>query len=171
MIAVAYENLPQELKQREQWTNYQLRHRNGDPKVTKVPVNGATGELTSTMDRTTWISFAAAERAAAAEGVDGIGFVFTGDDPYTGVDLDGVRDPETGELEPAARAIIASLDSYTEISQSGTGVHTIVRGALPAGRRRKGKTEVYDAKRYFVMTGKRAAMDANHHRATRQGTR
>ena len=30
----------------------------------------------------------------------GIGFVFTKDDNFTGLDLDKCRDPETGELSP-----------------------------------------------------------------------
>jgi hypothetical protein len=46
------------------------------------------------------------------------------------------------------------LDSYAETSVSGTGVHVIVRANLNGHqRRRNGPVEVYDAGRYFVMTG------------------
>jgi len=89
-------------------------------------------------------------------GFAGVGFVFSSDDPYTGIDLDKCRNPETGQIEESAQGIIEQLDSYTEASQSGTGVHIIVRGWLPQGngaRRRTGGIEMYDAGRFFVMTG------------------
>ncbi|MDE6834030.1 MAG: hypothetical protein K2J39_07295, partial [Ruminococcus sp.] len=48
---------------------------------------------------------------------------------------------------------VNGLGSYTEISQSGHGLHIICRGKLPEGARRKGKFEMYDRGRYFIMTG------------------
>ena len=85
----------------------------------------------------------------------GIGFMFHPDDPYAGVDLDGCRDPETGEVEGWARKVVEALDSYTEISPSGTGLKVFVRGELPSGRRRKGKIEMYGRGRFFTTTGHR----------------
>src|SRR5207244_12523629 len=58
------------------------------------------------------------------DGFAGVGFVFSSDDPYTGVDLDKCRNPETGQIEEWAQGIIEQLDSYTESSQSGTGVRS-----------------------------------------------
>src|SRR5262249_32924085 len=49
--------------------------------------------------------------------------------------------------------IVDRLGGYTETSVSGTGVHIICRGALPPGRRRKGRIEMYECARYFVVTG------------------
>jgi hypothetical protein len=86
----------------------------------------------------------------------GIGFVFTRDSGLVGIDLDKCRDPETGETEAWAKAILRELNSYTELSQSGRGWHAIVKGSLPEGGNRKGRVEMYDRDRYFVMTGKRA---------------
>ena len=40
-------------------------------------------------------------------------------------DLDHVRNPETGEITPQAAEIVEELNSYTEISASGTGLHII----------------------------------------------
>ncbi len=74
-------------------------------------------------------------------------------DPYTGVDLDKCRDPETGEIEPWARSIIDRLKSYTEISPSGCGLHILIRPSSAPGGNRKGKLEFYDRGRYFTMTG------------------
>jgi len=47
------------------------------------------------------------------------------------VDLDHVRKTDTGEVEPWADQLIEQLDSYTEISASGTGFHIVCKGALP----------------------------------------
>ena len=49
--------------------------------------------------------------------------------------------------------IIERLDTFTEASVTGTGVHMIARGKLPPGRRRKDRIEMYDSGRYFTMTG------------------
>jgi hypothetical protein len=92
--------------------------------------------------------------ACKEQGYGGIGFVFTPEDDLCGVDLDGCLNPETGEIEDWAREIIEELDSYTEVSPSGTGVHILVRGELLEGRNRKGRFETYDRGRYFTVTGK-----------------
>ena len=46
------------------------------------------------------------------------------------IDLDKVRDPETGELIPLAQAIVDAFETYTEISASGKGLHLVCRGVL-----------------------------------------
>lgn len=74
-------------------------------------------------------------------------------DGWAGVDLDGVRDPQTGALTADAQRIIAMLASYTEVSPSGGGLHFICRGTLPAGRRRRGWVEMYDRARFLCVTG------------------
>ena len=50
--------------------------------------------------------------------------------------------------------IIAALDTYTEISPSGTGVKMIMRGTLPPKHRRIGDIEMYCAGRFFTITGR-----------------
>jgi primase-polymerase (primpol)-like protein len=82
----------------------------------------------------------------------GIGFVFTESDPYCGIDLDDVID-ENGVIDPEAHAIIDKMDSYTEVSQSGRGIHIIVRGKKPNSQCRRGNVEIYDKGRYFALTG------------------
>lgn len=39
------------------------------------------------------------------------------------IDLDNVRNPETGEITPQAAEIVQDFNTYTEISISGTGLH------------------------------------------------
>jgi hypothetical protein len=134
-----------------QWLCWRTEERDG--KQTKVPYSPLTGRMASSTNPETWANYEDAVRACKKYGY-GIGFVFTPEDDLCGVDLDLCLDPETGEIEGWAQEVIEELDSYTEISPSGTGVHILVRGELPAGRNRKGRFEAYDRGRYFTVTGK-----------------
>lgn len=92
---------------------------------------------------------------AQTEGLAGVGFVLTADDPFVGIDLDDVIDPETRAVHPLAARAIRKLDTYTETSPSGTGVHLILEGSLEALRGRKhGRVEIYDEGRYLTVTGR-----------------
>jgi hypothetical protein len=105
-------------------------------------------------DPGTWRSFGeclAAERGHRGR-YAGVGFVFTKDDPYVGVDFDEVRDPATGVLTPRAVQMVSLLDSYTEVSPSGTGVKLWVRAALDRAWKKPG-VEVYPHARWFAVTG------------------
>ena len=150
MIEANLDGIPEELKRLSRWVVWKGAER--DAKPTKVPVNPKTLALASTTDESTWATFEEAVSAAQESGLAGIGFVLG--PPYTGIDLDHCRDTETGDIEPWAEEIVDSIGSYTEISPSGTGLHLIVRGTLPAkGQRRRGKIEMYDSGRYFTITG------------------
>ena len=138
-----------------QWLCWRSEERDGRP--TKIPYDPLSGERASSTDPKTWAAYGEAITAYRAHGYDGIGFAFTASDDLCGVDLDGCLDPETGEIEGWAREIIEELDSYTEVSPSGTGVHVLVRGTLPAGRNRMGRFEAYDRARYFTLTGRHLA--------------
>jgi len=81
--------------------------------------------------------------------------VFSADDPYIGIDLDGCRDPVSGTIAPWAWEIINKLNTYAEVSVSGTGVHLLAKGELPPGGRKKGGIEIYKLGRYFTTTGHR----------------
>ena len=66
------------------------------------------------MDPGTWGTYEQA-LAVAGEG-GGVGYVLTPGDPYSVIDLDGCRDPETGRIDLIAAEVVRLLDSYTEIS-------------------------------------------------------
>ena len=76
---------------------------------------------------------------------------------YFGVDLDDMPEElaacADGDYANTIGEFLTALDSYTEWSQSGNGIHIICKGKLPAGRRKNGKIEMYDSGRFFVMTG------------------
>jgi putative DNA primase/helicase len=145
--------IPQELRNLPQWVTWRIIHRRDAGKPTKLPLNPRTGEVASSTDPTTWGSFDEALSAFLSGSCDGIGFVFSPDDPYVGVDLDGCYDPESGILAPWAQGIVSLLSTYTELSPSGRGLHLILRGQIPGLRRRQGPIEMYSEGRFFTMTG------------------
>lgn len=147
-------NIPAVLKAEAQWVCWRTEVRNGTP--TKVLLDPATGDYAKTDTPATWHAY---ETAFAAyrrdDNVDGTGVVFREDGPYAGVDLDGCRDSTTGDVEDWAVEILRRLESYTEVSPSGTGFHVYVIGEIPAGGNRAGQLEMYDRDRYFTVTGDR----------------
>ena len=145
------EAIPETLRERDQWVCWREEER--DDKLTKIPITPATGGFASSTDPETWASFETALEYTETDHADGVGFVFTDDDPIVGVDLDDCRDPETGDVDDAALDIIERLDSYTEVSPSGTGYHVLIKGELPEGRNRRGSIELYDTARFFTVTG------------------
>jgi hypothetical protein len=145
------------------WQPELVTDANGKSRWSKVPYNPRNlKQHASTTDLSTWASFAKAVAVAGAgqESYPGIGFNLTGI-KLVGIDLDGCRDPKTGKIAKWAWRIIRALNSYWEVSPSGTGVRIIVRGVLPPGRRRKNLPgdhcgiEMYDknSPRYMTMTG------------------
>ena len=145
--------IPEELRILSQWVVWRLVTR--DDKKTKLPFDPVSGKPASTTDPQSWRSFDEALIVCEQGGYSGLGFVFSGEDPYCGIDLDHVRNPETGDVEPWAQELIKRLCSYSELSQSGTGAHVIVRAKVPGRRRRNGNVEMYDEGRFFCMTGER----------------
>jgi len=159
-------DVPDELKQLKQWVTWQHIERDGE--LSKFPTqNGGRGAKSS--DPKTWVGFdEAVYFLELLDTVEGIGFMFSRDDPYCGVDLDGCRDPETGAIAIWASEIIERFDTYCEVSPSGTGVKLICKARSPfaTGRNKKlasvqaitSKTpglEIYDHKRFWTFTGLR----------------
>ncbi len=152
-----------ELQARPQWVCWRKEQRRG--KGTKVPYNPRTGERARPNDSTTWTSYAEALATwqKHPRRYDGIGYMFHRD--LTGVDIDHCID-EQGQIEPWAWAIVKRLASYAEYSPSRTGLHILVRGAVPKGIHRSlskslphlqplhpdAAIEVYCEGRYFTIT-------------------
>jgi len=119
---------------------------------TKPPVNPHTGNDADVTDPATWGTYVDALTRQYEDRLAGIGYVLSDDDGLAGVDLDGCIDAG-GQLAPWAAAIVATLDSYTERSPSGRGLHILAWGALPPGTRRAGPVEMYESRRYLTFTG------------------
>jgi len=146
--------VPQELRNKHQWVCWRKEEReaNGRTKVDKIPITH-TGSPASHSDKLTWCGFEEARAASTREpGIAGVGFVFTPDDPYCGIDFDDCL--SDGVPSDEILKWVERLDSWTEVSQSGRGLHVVVRATLPDGRGRKsGVVELYDRSRFFVVTG------------------
>lgn len=152
MTTTYLSNIPDELKQLNNWCVWKFENRNG--KRTKIPFNAETGEFAKSNDKSTWSSY---ETAVNAEDVDGIGFFF--EPPYLGIDIDDIDDDlhrfkQGDKLDNIVSEFNEAFKSYTEVSPSGNGLHIIVKGKIPGSRRRKGNIEMYDSGRFFTMTGK-----------------
>ena len=142
---------PPDLQPLRQWICWRIERRNG--KATKIPVNPRTGANASSTDPSTWGAFDEALASMRRLQCAGIGFVFTPIDEYCGVDLDNCINRQTGEVSGRATRIIDRLRSYTALSQSRQGIHIIIRGKLPSGRRQAAFGGLYEAGRFFALTG------------------
>jgi hypothetical protein len=150
------DGIPPELRARQQWVCWKWTWLDKEAKWSKVPFTAAGRAKASTTDPATWGTFTQATATVRAGRADGIGFVFTAQDPFFGLDLDECRDPIHEELSCDAEAVVQAFGTYTEVSPTGTGVKLIGLGKVPAGGNRKGDYEVYDNARYFALTGQRS---------------
>jgi hypothetical protein len=149
-------NIPYDLKAIPQWVNWRWEQRpdktTGEMRWTKPPYQ-PNGQHAESDNPATWVSFSEAVAAYQKGGFSGIGFVVTKDDNLAGVDLDHCRDPETGAIEAWAQHIVDRLNSYTEVSPSGTGLRIFLWANLPPKDRKIGDFECYQSGRYLTVTG------------------
>ena len=154
-----YECIPEELKRLKNWVCWKAipAPRKDDPDhISKMPINPYTGGQAQTNNPETWSDFATA--VARSRQFSGIGFIFDGSG-YFGIDIDGKKEDleafDNGNDNNIIGEFVHTLQSYTEKSQSGTGIHIICKGTLPKGGRRSDKNgvEMYETGRFFVMTG------------------
>ena len=148
-LTLQTDNIPEELRSLPQWVG-----RRG-----KIPLNPATGEGAKAGIPSTWGTLEQAVTGVNAGRFEGIGFEFATGGGLVGIDLDHVANPHTGEIQPWALEIVQRMDSYTEYSPSGTGLHIFVHGDIPEAGRKKTinkdtgeAVELYKEKRYFTVT-------------------
>lgn len=147
---MSFEKVPESLRSIPQW----VCHKN------KQPYDPRSGTKAKANAPSTWTDFYTCSEYARMfpDKYDGVGFEIQ--PLFVGVDLDHVVDPITGVIEPWAKAIVDKLDSYTEYSPSGTGLHIFVYGTLPDGgnkriidKEKRQAIEMYGKNRYFTVTG------------------
>ena len=145
MLSFKYDSIPSEMKKLKRWVLWKLI-KNDKGKTTKVPVNAKNGYGAKSNDPETWVSFEEAIEKVEYFNCSGLGFMLG--NGYFGIDIDHQL-----ENKDLISEFVDTLKSYTEISQSGEGIHIICKGVLPVGNRRKGNIEMYDNARFFAMTG------------------
>lgn len=156
-------HVPDSMAKLKRWVLWKYITRDG--KQTKCPYQ-PNGSTASSTNPATWNDLATCELALSR--YEGLGFVFAADDGLIGVDLDGCRNQDTGEIEPWALAILERFSgTYAEISPSETGVkifaladHKWSTGnkldvKQPAKFGKQPQIEVYQKGRFFCFTGER----------------
>ncbi len=121
-----------------------------DGKPKKPPFDPKTGQFASPTNPDTWSSLEQAQQALTTGRYNGLGFVFSEDDPFTGIDID--KCVVNGKLTQEARELVNELWSYTELSPSRAGLHILVEGSILDAGRRKDNIEIYFHQRYFTLT-------------------
>lgn len=175
----------EEIRNVRAWINYimvwnESKH-GGEGGFDKPPVNPLTLRDGSSTDSSRWTTF---DEAVAQIGkqatvyyknqkhvtgeVAGVGLILEAVG-LVGIDFDGVVRNIDGQrmIDIEAREIWKYIDSYSEVSPSGTGVHILARGKKPSNTVSKIKNErkvdgsiyiteyeIYDKGRYFTFTGK-----------------
>ena len=178
-----YPSVPAELKSRRQWVIWLYHLKAEDDKPSKM-LYQTNGWAASTSNPKTWTTYSlalACYQKHSAGGLfeyryrydrktpyqdfkcelAGIGYVFTAEDKYTGIDLDNCI--VDGKVQPWAQDILAKFQgkAYIEFSPSGNGIKIWTRAKLPVDAKHKvylqGNTgaaiEAYDRGRYFTVTG------------------
>ena len=164
-----FSNIPAQLRALPQWVCWRYETRNGKP--TKLPIQAkSNGKLLNAKsnDPATWSDFDTAIAAAVRLNLEGVGLNLWESDGLTGLDLDHVFAPATGELDPLAREVLTRFaGTYAEISPSGTGIRIWCYGKPGRSGKCDGKRkwlEVYShpSHRYLTVTGNQWTGSADH---------
>ena len=166
-FSLNFENIPDELKQLDQWVNYKMLWVEEKQKFTKPPVdeNGYNKKDWNTEENL--MSFKnAVKNYNNCSVIAGIGFapngakingkkitIFDIDHCITSKDnIVGVDD----ELTPEAKHILNAFDSYAEVSPSDDGLHIVGLSDIPDGHRHKtiDNYELFSDSGYVTMTGR-----------------
>jgi len=153
---MSFLNIPAELRDLDQWVVWRSVRRGDRP--TKLPFNPFNpSSVADTMNPGTWGDFETALRAVQRDPNLGLGFVFTANDPFIGIDFDAEDKvaPELRENRAQLVALLMQNPSYSEWSPSGKGHHVICKGTLSGSAHvvRPMQIEVYASGRFFTMTG------------------
>lgn len=149
-----FNNIPIELRNLSQWVLWRKEKRDGKP--TKVPYQ-VNSKMAQANNSNTWATFEEVVEVYQQGGYNGIGFMFSKDDPFIGIDIDHCV--QEGKFTDLAEDIMNIVPSYTEYSPSGEGIHIIAKGKLPLRGPGTGKKnpaiglEIYRHGRYFTFTG------------------
>ena len=130
-----YDNLPRKLRETGKFNCWRYEEDPEADKPKKMPYNPKTGGRGQSNNPKTFTDYPAA--LAAVAGYDGLGIGVFGDLAVIDVDncvADGVI------ISDMAKDIIAIMDSYTEISPSGTGLRIICEA----------KGFQFDRKRFYI---------------------
>lgn len=162
-------NVPESLKQRQQWLVWRFFMKPGQKKPSKMPYYATTGNLRGwpygkprdgkptddqpqvdqghEIDRAHLVDFETAMSVAAERGFEGVGFAFLPGDGLIGIDLDAVCAEKHAAIRDAC-------GTFTEASPSGTGIHIIGLGECETFKSNDVGVEVFCGRQFFTVTGR-----------------
>lgn len=148
--------LPLEIRACPQWIVWQWFWNAERHKWDKIPLNARTGFRCDVGQAASWSTYddacAAVKQHSRVDFVLGLGFVLGYQSGIVGIDFDDVFDAQGNVLNHNHHTTAGQLNSYTERSPSGTGLHVLVKAQWSQGRRFDG-VEMYGVGRFFTMTG------------------
>lgn len=153
---LSFEQFPEELKQIPHWILWRKEIRQGEKKPTKVPYSAVYNGKAKSTEPKSWTTFEKALQALNnnPEQFSGLGFVFSEDDPFVFIDCDNCVNAEGELTETASEILDAFSGCYAELSQSGSGIHVIVKGNIPRGfNNRETGVEMYGKEKFCALTG------------------
>lgn len=147
--------IPDYMKEKKQWIVWTSNNK----KVPYAP--WVKTDPIDPLDESNWTSYQQAVKFVKHRGFDGLGFVFRPEGDIVGIDLDDcveeviINDNNVSvRLTDPHQDIVDILDSFTEVSQSGDGIHVYVRGDVGGQvTDHDVDIEIYDQGRFFCMTG------------------
>jgi putative DNA primase/helicase len=154
MASLYPDNLPKEVTSTNNWAMWKRETKDGKP--AKVPYQ-PNGRKARSNDPKTWSPFNVALMTfqdIEDSKFDGICWMMpVKPSDIIFIDIDHcIKD---GVIAPWALDVVKRFDSYTERSQSGNGLHILIKGAKPIRRCRKAGSpfEIYDCLRPCYLTG------------------
>ena len=154
------------------WVGWRREVRDG--RTTKVPYCPRTDGRAASDNPATWTTHDEAASWVVKKRANGVGLMFcpVEDVSLAGIDLDTCRNKNTGDIAPWAQQIVDRLNTYSEVSPSGTGVKLFFTIAIAdaaaidelfdgkqgrsfkngAGGDHPPAVEIYRGRRYFVVT-------------------
>ena len=150
--------IPNELKELKQWIIWKKVNDRD-----KQPHSPKTLQMKEWNLKESWVNFKDAINICKKNKFTGIGFVFSF--PYVGIDLDNCIEDD-GMMNELARDITNKIDTFTEYSKSGKGLHLYCKVTEPVEALKTKTVEVYGEGRFFVVTGKE--LDINQDEVTEQ---
>lgn len=175
LLAPVPTGIPEQMRRARRWAPWRAVWDEKKQKYGKVPHRAARPEYgLSNKNATGWATFdeAMAAYKAHPDQFAGVGYLMTGPHGVVGTDLDNCRDPRTGAIDDWALEVAAKLDSYTEVSPSGTGLHVMSAGEAPEDWTNHDRgIEVYGGNeaRFLCVTGRRIVGAPDALRAPREG--
>jgi P4 family phage/plasmid primase-like protien len=160
------DNIPAFLRSSTQWIHWAATEEKNNGRFNKVPVS-RTGFNINAHDSKNWMTFEKVTQSFDPAVHSGIAIDLAGSKVKAadtleevfliGVDLDRcvlcVNQDGTPALTPHAQAIIDALNSYWEVSPSGTGIRAFFYADSKIPGKNKGGAEIYSEGRFLTVTG------------------